>query len=91
MSRATKTFATTAYTRVKNTARVTPGALATSNGHSGVDREQMGSTSSDEKNLPLLVGDAKGGMRGVRPRLGMLVGLVVGGVVVAGRAWLFFG
>ena len=61
--------------------------LATSNGHSGVDRQQLGSTGSKLKNDTLL-GDAKGGMKGVRPGVGVLVGLVVGGVV-AGWA-LFF-
>jgi hypothetical protein len=87
MSRATKTFATTAYSRAKNTARVAPGVLATSNGHSGVDRENLGSTSSDVKNI-ILLGDAKGGVRSTR--VGVLVGLVVGGIV-SGRALFFFG
>ena len=90
MSRATKTFATTAFGRTKNTARVAPAVLATSNGHSGVDREKMGSTSSQMKNSALLVGDAKRGLGDVRPRLGVLVGLVAGGVV-ASRALFFFG
>ena len=69
-----------------------PSVVATSNGHSGVDREKLGSTSSDLKNDSLLGGDRdlKGGMKGVRPRVGVLVGLVVGGVV-AGRALFFFG
>lgn len=87
MSQATRTFSTSAYTKTLNTARVAPSVLATSNGHSGVDREKMGSTSSRLKNETLL-GDAKGGMRGMRPGVGALVGLVAGGVV-AGWA-LFF-
>lgn len=90
MSQATKTFATTAYTKAKNTAKVAPGVLATSNGHSGVDRVKMGGTSFELKNTALLNGDSKGGMRGVRPRVGVLVGLIVGGVV-AGRVLFFFG
>ena len=57
--------------------------LATSNGHSGKDRVQLGSTSLNLKNssLRLLIGngDAKGGMKGLRPGLNVLVGLVVGG------------
>jgi hypothetical protein len=80
LSQATKTFSTSAYTGSANTAKVAPGVLATSNGHSGIDREQLGSTSSNNNSIALL-GDAKGGMRGVRPGVGALVGLVVGGVV----------
>ena len=42
----TKTFATTAYTNVKNTVTVDPTVVATSNGHSGKDRAlNRGSTS----------------------------------------------
>ena len=87
MSQATKTFSTSAYTKTKNTARVGPYALATSNGHSGVDREKLGSTSSDLKNQSLLGGDTIGGMKGVRPRIGVLVGLVLGGVFAG---WALF-
>ena len=90
MSQATKTFSTSAYTKTLNTAKVAPAVLATSNGHSGVDREQLGSTSSNLKNSSLLGGDGqvRGGMRGLRPGVGVLVGLVVGGV---GAVWgLFF-
>lgn len=89
MSQATKTFSTSAYTRTLNTAHVPSGVLATSNGHSGVDREKLGSTSSKLKNESLL-GDARGGMRGVRPGVGVLVGLVLGGVA-AGWILLFLG
>ena len=39
------TFATTAYTKTINTATIDPKVLATSNGHSGKDRVNMGSTS----------------------------------------------
>lgn len=42
----TATYATTAYTKVKNTATVDPVVLATSNGHSGLDTINLGSTSS---------------------------------------------
>ena len=87
MSQATKTFSTSAYTKTLNTARVPPSVLATSNGHSGVDREQLGSTSANIKNSSLLGGGAGGGMRGVRPGVGVLVGLVVGGV---GAGWALF-
>jgi len=87
MSQATKTFSTSAYTKTLNTARVAPSILATSNGHSGVDREHLGSTSSDLKNTSLLDGDSTGGMKGVRPGVGVLVGLVVGGVVAG---WVLF-
>ena len=76
--------------KTKNTARVEPSVLATSNGHSGVDREQLGSTSSDPKNSSLLGGGSDvrgGGMRGMRPGLGVLVGLVVGCV---GAGWVLF-
>ena len=87
MSQVTKTFSTTAYMKTKNTARVEASVLATSNGHSGVDREQLGSTSSDPKNSSLLDGGEGGGMRGMRPGLGVLVGLVVGCV---GAGWVLF-
>ena len=82
MSQATKTFSTSAYTKTMNTARVPLGVLETSNGHSGVDREQLGSTSSNLRNMSLLGGDAGGGMRGVRPGVGVLGVVVWGGVVV---------
>ena len=89
MSRATKTFSTTAFSKAKNTAKVEPSVLATSNGHSGVDRKKLGSTSSDlEKSLLLVV--HKGGASDLRPKVRVLVGLVVGGIV-AGRALFFFG
>lgn len=42
---AEQTFATTAYTKTQNTATVDPSVLSTSNGHSGKDREALGSTS----------------------------------------------
>jgi hypothetical protein len=86
LSQATKTFSTSAFPITVNTAKVAPNVLATSNGHSGVDREQMGSTSSNLKNQTLL-GDARGSMKGVRPGLGVLVGLVVGGGVAG---WVLF-
>ena len=87
MSQATKTFSTSAYTKTINTAHVASGVLATSNGHSGVDRDQLGSTSSKLKNESLLGGDGKGGMKGVRPGVGVLIGLVVGGFV---GGWVLF-
>ena len=77
MSQATKTFSTST---VPGSVRVAPNVLATSKGHFGVDREQLGSTSSNLKNQ-FLLGDARGSMKGVRPGLGVLVGLVVGGSV----------
>ena len=89
MSQATKTFPTSVY--VINTAKVAPDILATSNGHSGVDREQLGSTANNlYSKVGSLLGDANGGMRGVRPGVRVLVGLVLGGVV-AGWALLHLG
>lgn len=41
----TQTFATTVVTRTVNTVTVNPSVVATSNGHSGVDRSILGSTS----------------------------------------------
>jgi hypothetical protein len=87
MSQATKTFPTSAYLKTLNTARVLPSVLATSNGHSGLDRMQLGSTSSKLRNPSLLGGDAIGGMSGVRPGVGVLVGLVGGGFVFG---WALF-
>jgi hypothetical protein len=43
------TFSTTAYTNTENTATVGPSVLATSNGHSGKDRADLGSTSSGSR------------------------------------------
>lgn len=40
-----QTFPTTAQTKTRNTATVDPSVLSTSNGHSGTDRENEGSTS----------------------------------------------
>lgn len=57
-----------------------PAVLATSNGHSGIDREKLGNTAPELRNTTLL-SDAKGGMRGARPRVTVLVGLAIGGVV----------
>jgi hypothetical protein len=89
LSQATKTFSTSAYTGSANTVNVAPDVLATSNEHSGIDWEQLGSTSSNNDSNALL-GDAKGGMGVVRPGVGALAGLVVGGVV-AGWALFFLG
>ena len=88
MSQATRTFSTSAYTKTLNTASIPASVLATSNGHSGVDREQLGSTSSNLKNQSLLEGGSYA-MKGVRPGLRVLMGLVVGGFG-AGWVLLFF-
>lgn len=45
IGQATTTFATTAQTRIRNTATIDPAVLATSNGHSGLERVHLGSTS----------------------------------------------
>lgn len=72
----TMTFATTARTKVVNTATVPPEVLATSNGQSGKDRVNMGSTSKGSANT-------NGGMKGkVLPGLGVVVSLVGGGALV---------
>ncbi|KAF6748271.1 hypothetical protein DFP72DRAFT_917475 [Ephemerocybe angulata] len=42
---ATATFATTAFTKAHNTVKVDPAVLATSNGHSGKERERLAGTS----------------------------------------------
>jgi hypothetical protein len=47
--------------------------LATSNGHSGANRENLGSTSPDQKNSALL--DDANGVSGERPGVSVLVGL----------------
>ena len=61
----------------RHTATLAPGVLATSNGHSGVDREKLGSTSpNDDNKKNHLLGDAKGCISR-RPGVGVLVGLVV--------------
>lgn len=45
-----KTYSTTAYTQTYNTIRADPSAVAISNGQSGKDREELGSTSHGSKN-----------------------------------------
>jgi len=74
LSQASRTFSTSVFTN-RNTATLAPGVLATSNGHSGVDREKLGSTSPNHENSTLL-GDARGCISR-RPGVGVLVGLVV--------------
>ncbi|RXW22272.1 hypothetical protein EST38_g3572 [Candolleomyces aberdarensis] len=49
VGQATQTFSTSAYTKGHNTATVAPSILATSNGHSGTDRQHLGSTSEGSK------------------------------------------
>ncbi|GLB45264.1 putative glycosyl hydrolase family 79 C-terminal beta domain [Lyophyllum shimeji] len=75
---ATLTFATTAVTKLVNTATVDPSVLATSNGHSGKERAALGSTS------PGSISAA----RRVVPGVGVvLVSMVLGaGVVLAAVA-----
>jgi hypothetical protein len=76
------TFATTAYTKTKNTVTVNPSVLATSNGHSG-STLQLGSTSKGSLKFP---NGAVGGVRGVVGSRGFVVVVsVVLGALVAGR------
>ncbi|KAF9458514.1 glycoside hydrolase family 79 protein [Collybia nuda] len=70
------TFETSAYTKTINTATVDPEVLATSNGHSGRERERMGSTSFGS------VSAARGA--GVGPGVVLLLALMAGAGVVAG-------
>ena len=69
---AAKTYSTTAYTKTFNTATVDPSVLATSNGHSGKDRTNIGSTSFGSK------GGAVGLKDGMLGMFSVMVGCVVG-------------
>jgi hypothetical protein len=74
-----QTFSTTSLTRTAHTATVDPSILATSNGHSGSDRDKDGYGSTSK-------GSANGAesLRAVAP--GMVVLLAMGfGAVMAGR------
>ncbi|KAI6122360.1 glycoside hydrolase family 79 protein [Pisolithus croceorrhizus] len=65
----TVTFATTAVTQTWNTATIDPTALATSNGLSGKERDQLASTSRENGAAPAVAG--------IKVGLGLL-GVVVG-------------
>lgn len=69
------TFSTTAQTRTINTATYDPEVLATSNGGSGKERSQLGSTSK---------GSVSGavGLRAFVPGLAVLLAMIAGSVVV---------
>ncbi|KAF8837650.1 hypothetical protein BDN67DRAFT_1071283 [Paxillus ammoniavirescens] len=58
----TQTFATTAYTKDVNTATINPTVLATSNGMSGAQRQQLGSTSNENGAMGVGVGMGVVGM-----------------------------
>lgn len=84
IGQATQTFSTTAYMR-KGHPTVDADTLATSNGHSGVTREFLGSTSRNLKDQKLLLGGGVGGR--MVPEVWVLVG-VLGGLVVLRRGLL---
>ncbi|KAG6896443.1 hypothetical protein C0992_008232 [Termitomyces sp. T32_za158] len=69
------TFQTTAFTKTIHTATVDPSALATSNGHSGKERQNLGSTSP---------GSASGAesFRALTPSLVVLLAMMCGAAVV---------
>ncbi|PPR05779.1 hypothetical protein CVT24_006842 [Panaeolus cyanescens] len=85
LGQATQTFSTSAYTRLHNTARLDPSAVAVSNGHSGKERDEkgLGSTSPGA----LRNGAAGGGRVGFGAR-GVVVtsGLVM--MLAAGWLWM---
>ncbi|KAF4612358.1 hypothetical protein D9613_003768 [Agrocybe pediades] len=76
IGQASQTFATTAHTRVRNTATVDPVVLATSNGHSGMNRAGFGSTSH---------GSVSAAQRQTEVAT---AGLTVLGAMVLGCAWV---
>jgi hypothetical protein len=73
LGQATQTFSTSAFTRGHNTATYDPAALATSNGHSGMNRDtgfgstSLGSVSAAERQWWV-------------PRLGVLSAVLLGGM-----------
>jgi hypothetical protein len=78
IGQATKTFATTAHTNAHNTVRYDPTAVATSDGHSGANRDKLGSTNYGSLNVHSAATSA-------RP-LDMRVVLL--GSMLAGALWL---
>lgn len=76
----TVTFATTSLTQTWNTATINPTALATSNGMSGNERDQLASTSREN--------GASSTVAGIRVPLGLgLLGMGVGAWVGGGGTW----
>lgn len=69
-----KTFPTTSVTRTLNTATVDPSVLATSNGHSGSDRNQLGSTGKGRAN-------GSRSLHGVVPGIFVLLAMGLGAVM----------
>lgn len=69
------TFATTAFTKTVNTVKVDPSVLATSNGHGGRSRPELGSTSKGSMNA---------GFRYKVDRMLVALGLVAVGATVVG-------
>ena len=84
LGQATKTFSTTAYTKLRNTATIESSVLATSNGHSGAGRAVLGSTSRNGRDKSLLL-SGSGGMRGRIPGLSANVNV---SMVLAVIGWL---
>ena len=71
-----QTFPTTVLTKTKNTVTIDPSVLATSNGMSGKDRDELSSTSQGSSDAPRA--------RGVVPGVSLLAAFVAGAWVVAG-------
>ena len=70
---ATQTYSTTALTKTLNTATLASGVLETSNGHSGKDRLNGGSTSK---------GSANGARPSIAPSITVLVAMLLGASVL---------
>jgi len=76
LGQTTETFSTTTNTKTANTVTIDPAVLATSNGHSGKDRNALGSTSKGSVNAAR---KAKGEIFGTLMIGALLVVLVVAG------------
>lgn len=76
LGQTTETFSTTTNTKTANTVTIDPAVLATSNGHSGKDRNALGSTSKGSVNAARR---AKGEIFGTLMIGALLVVLVVAG------------
>ena len=71
-----QTFSTSVQTRSKNTVTVDPAVLATSNGHSGTGRQQVGSTSVERGAASTLV-----------PGVLAFVSMALGTVLIGQHNW----
>ncbi|KAG6864522.1 hypothetical protein C0991_008984 [Blastosporella zonata] len=70
------TFPTTAHTRYRNTVTIDPEVLATSNGHTGLNKKKLGSTSHGSNGALAVMGNGVAGAAGAST-LALAVGVLM--------------